>query len=204
MKQILLDFPMPIITPRLLIRPVRVGDGVIFNEAILESFEYLHRFMDWAKEKPGIDESETLAGLAAANWISKKREEPWLQLCIIDKETNQLIGATAFHNYVWEVPSVETGYWIRSSRAQQGLMTEAINAITQYAFKQLGVKRIAITCDRDNVRSKKIPERLGYILEATLKNHRRKPVTGEISDTLVYARYDSEGLPELAVTWGSD
>ena len=81
-------------------------------------------------------------------------------------------------------------------------MSEAINAITQYAFKQLGVKRIAITCDRDNVRSKKIPERLGYILEATLKNNRRKPVTGEISDTLIYARYDCEGLPDLDVSWG--
>jgi ribosomal-protein-serine acetyltransferase len=135
--------------------------------------------------------------LAAANWILKKNEEPWLQLFIFDKETNQFIGGTSFHNIVWEVPIVETGYWIRTSCAGQGLMTEAINAMTQYAFKQLGIKRIAITCDVDNVRSKQIPEKLGYCLEATLKANRKKPVTGEISDTLVYARYDLSGLPEI-------
>lgn len=203
MKQILLDFPMPISTPRLLIRPVRIGDGAMFNEAIIESFENLHRFMEWAKEKPSVEESETYARIAEANWIFKKQEEPWLQLCMIDKETNQFIGAVGLHHYVWEVPSVEMGYWIRDSRAQQGLMTEAINAMTQYAFRQVGVKRITITCDRDNIRSKKIPERLGYVLEATLKNHRRKPASGELSDTLVYARYDCEKIPELEVTWGN-
>jgi len=74
-------------------------------------------------------------------------------------------------------------------------MTEAINALTQYAFSQMKVKRIAITCDADNVQSQKIPLRLGYVLEATLKSNRLKPVTAEIGDTLVYARYDLDSLP---------
>lgn len=112
---------MPITTPRLLIRPPQTGDGITVNTGILESFETLHQFMDLAKEKPTVEESE-------------------------------------------------------------------IYALTQYAFKQLGVKRITITCDADNVRSKKIPEKLGYTLEATLKANRRKPSTGELSDTLVYAK----------------
>ena len=201
MKPILLDLPMPITTPRLLIRPPQVGDGIAVNAAVIESFDVLHRFMDWAKEKPSIEETEELVRLSAANWILKKNEEPWLQLFIFDKETNQYIGGTGFHNIQWEVPSVETGYWIRKSRANQGLMTEAINAITQYAFKQLGVKRIAITCDIDNIRSKKIPEKLGYFFEASLKSNRKKPVTNEVSDTLVYARYNLSALPDLEVKW---
>ncbi len=69
-------------------------------------------------------------------------------------------------------------------------MTEAVNALTQYAFKQLGMKRIAISCRIDNIRSKKIPERLGFVLEGTLRNNRRKPLTNEISDTLIYAKYE--------------
>lgn len=191
---------MPITTPRLLIRPPQVGDGPMLNEAILESFDILHHLMDWAKEKPSIEESEEIVRIAAANWLLKKSEEPWLQLFIFDKQTHQFIGGTSFHTFVWEVPRLETGYWIRISRSGQGLMQEAINAITQYAFKQLNVKRIAITCDVDNRRSQKIPEQLGYQLEGTLKNHRRKP-TGEISDTLIYARYDLTMLPNLRVSW---
>jgi RimJ/RimL family protein N-acetyltransferase len=83
-------------------------------------------------------------------------------------------------------------------------MSEAINALTQYAFKQLFVKRMTITCDDDNTSSKNIAERLGYILEGTLKFHRRKPITGELSNTLVYSRYDLSRLPDLEVKWGND
>jgi ribosomal-protein-serine acetyltransferase len=79
-------------------------------------------------------------------------------------------------------------------------MTEAVNSITQYAFKQLGMKRLSITCDVFNERSKKIAERLGFKLEATLKANRIQ-VNGEVSDTLVFARYDLKGLPDLLVTW---
>ena len=118
---------------------------------------------------------------------------------MFDKVTNQFVGGTGYHHYDWIVPCIETGYWIRKSYAGLGLMTEAVNAITQYAFKQLSVRRITITCDVDNVRSKKIPERLGYVLEATLKNNRKKPITGEISDTLIYSRYDLNELPDLTV-----
>lgn len=204
MKPILINLPMPIITPRLLIRPTQVNDGKAVNAAILESYEELHRFMDWAKTKPSVEDSEEQARLAAANWILKRNEEPWLQLFIYDKTTGEFIGGTGYHHILWEVPSVETGYWIRSSRAKEGLMTEAINAITQYAFKQLGVKRMAITCDLDNSRSRMIPERLNYTLEATLKSNRKKPITGEISDTLVYAKYDLDNLPNLTVNWPTE
>lgn len=201
MKPILFNLPVPITTPRLLIRPPAIGDGTLLNAAVLESFEMLKIYMPWAKEKPTLDDSEEVIRREAANWILKKKEDPELMLLILDKKTNDLIGATGFHAIDWDVPSVETGYWIRNQYAGFGLMTEAINAITQYAFKVLKVKRIAITCDVDNIRSKKIPERLGYCLEGTLKFHRIKPMTNEASDTLVYARYDLSGLSDLQVTW---
>ncbi|MBA2709860.1 MAG: GNAT family N-acetyltransferase [Tatlockia sp.] len=123
-------------------------------------------------------------------------------IAIFDNHSGEFIGCTSFHHYLWEVPSVETGYWIRTARSNQGLMTEAINAITQYAFKQLAVKRIALTCDIDNIRSKKIAERLQYTLEGTLRCHRRKPINNELSDNLVFAKYSLDNLPQLSVRWG--
>jgi ribosomal-protein-serine acetyltransferase len=200
MKPILLDLPMPITTPRLILRPPQVGDGMVTNEAILESFEVLSQFMPWAKEKPSAEESEEFVRQAAANWILKNNDEPYLPLFMFDKNTNYFIGGTGYHHFDWAVPCIETGYWIRNSCAGQGFMTEAINAITQYAFKQLGIKRIGVTCDVGNLRSKKIPERLGYQLEAVIKANRVN-VTGEVSDTLVFARYSLDKLPDIAVTW---
>ncbi|MCX7115388.1 MAG: GNAT family N-acetyltransferase [Gammaproteobacteria bacterium] len=158
--------------------------------------------MDWAHEKPSMDDSETYVKQAAANWILKKNEEPYLPLFLFDKKSGMLIGASGYHHFNWDIPSLETGYWIRQSYSGQGFMTEAVNALTQYAFKQLLAKRLTITCDIDNIASLRIPERLGYVLEATLKANRRKPITGELSDTLVYTKYDLAHLPPLNVSWG--
>lgn len=192
---------MPIITPRLIIRPPTPGDGTILNEAILESFATLSQWMDWAKNKPSVEESEIQVRLAAANWLLKKSEEPWLQLLIFNRENQQLIGATGFHHIEWEVPRVESGYWVRTSCERLGYITEAMNAMTQYAFKQLNVKRMAITCDLENIASQKVPERLGYQLEARLKAHRISSNTHVLSDTLIYARYDLQNLPDLNCSW---
>lgn len=194
-------FPMPIITERLIIRPTQADDGNILNEAILESFCELNIWMDWADHMPSLQESKKYAQDAAQNWIDKKNDEPYLQLVILDKNTDDFIGATSFHHYNWKIPSVETGYWIRTSKSGHGYMLEATNAITQYAFKQLNVKRIALTCDPDNFKSKNIAEKLGYTLEGRLKNHRIKPEIGKIGDTLIYAKYDLNDLPKLLVKW---
>jgi ribosomal-protein-serine acetyltransferase len=194
-------FPMPITTDRLIIRPTQPTDGKMLHDAILESFDQLHRYMQWCKNICTLSESETYAKEAAENWLAKKNDEPYLQLIILDKHTNEFIGATSFHHYDWEIPSVETGYWVKKSKSGNGYITEATNAVTQYAFKQLKVKRISLTCDPENIKSKKIPERLGYTLEGRLKNHRIKPENGKVGDTLIYARYDCNDLPPITVRW---
>ncbi len=133
-KPILLDLPLFIETPRILLRPPCRGEGKILNAAILENFELLTQFMPWAREKPSLETSEEVVRKAVANWILKANEEPGLMLFILDKETQDLIGASGFHSIDWDVPSVATGYWIRKKYSGLGFMTEAINAITQYAF----------------------------------------------------------------------
>ncbi len=198
----LIDLPIPIQTPRLLLRPPKVGEGSILNTAVLESFDTLHKFMLWANVKPTLEESEEVVRREAANWIFKKKEDPELMLFILDKESNDFVGATGFHGIDWDVPCVETGYWVRQKYVGNGLITEAINALTRYAFEVMRVKRIAITCDIENERSKKVPERLGYMLESVMKSSRIHPSTGEVTDTLVYVRTDAKNLPELEVNFG--
>jgi hypothetical protein len=48
---VLIDMPMPIMTPRLMIRPVMPGDGAPIHEAKMESWDQLRLWMPWAKER---------------------------------------------------------------------------------------------------------------------------------------------------------
>lgn len=201
MEPILRDFPIPIITPRLLIRPPIAGEGEIVNTAILDSIDILVQYMPWARFEPSVNDTEEFLRQGAANWILRRNEEPYLPLLVFDKQTQDFIGAVGYHHWDWDVPKIEIGYWQNKVYLGNGYMTEAVNAMTRYAFEVMGVSRCTITCEKTNERSKKIAERLNYSFEATLKSSVRTVLTNELSDTLVYAKYDLSGLPELAVSW---
>ncbi len=91
---------------------------------------------------------------------------------------------------------------VRSTLAKQGIIKEAVNAVTKYAFDVLRAKRVEIRCDTENVRSKKVCERLGFELEGTLRQNDLKCHGGGPRDTHVYACIDVKNLPVLEVTWG--
>jgi len=187
-RPILPDFPDHFETERLLLRAPRAGDGAVVNAAIQESFEELHRWMDWARHIPSIAESETHSREAAARF--RAREE--LALWLFRKSDGMFVGASGLHSIDWSVPRFEIGYWLRTSLVGQGYMTEAVRGITRFTFDILYAARIEIRCDALNRRSAAVAKRAGYILEARLHHHRRN-VQGELSDTLIFAKFpDSE------------
>ena len=194
---ILLDLPMPIKTPRLVLRHPMPGDGKIVNSAIQASFAELTQWMPWAEKMPSERESELFCREDYAKWIL--REDLTLFLFF----GSQLIGGTGLHRMNWSVLSFEIGYWLRTDVSKQGFMTEAVNAVTRYAFEVLKANRLEIKCDSDNIQSKKIPERLGFQYEGTLYQNDLKCHGQGLRDTLIYSRINSEGLPDIDVKWGS-
>lgn len=192
----LLDLPMPIKTDRLLLRPFNIGDGQIVNDAILESFQELHTWMKWADHKPSVSETEINMRKAQAKWIL--REE--LAMLIFDIKTGKFLGASGFHHIDWSVPTLHTGYWIRSSERGKGIITESTHALIFYAFKQLHAKRLEIRCDENNLASRRVAEKLGFNCEGILINNELNP-QGELRNTIVYARYNADNLPHLNCIW---
>src|SRR5699024_3412463 len=47
-------------TNRLLLRAPQNGDGVMINEAIRDSYEYLHKWLKWADHIPEVEETEAI------------------------------------------------------------------------------------------------------------------------------------------------
>jgi RimJ/RimL family protein N-acetyltransferase len=183
-QPILPNFPDHFETERLLLRAPRSGDGVDVNAAIQESFEQLHQWMEWARHIPSLAETETHAREAAARF--RARED--LALWLFRKSDGLFVGGSGLHSIDWSVPRFEIGYWMRTSLTGQGYMTEAVTAITRFAFDKLHAARIEIRCDALNRRSAAVAERAGFTLEARLRHHRRN-MQGELADTLIFARF---------------
>jgi len=163
---ILLDFPESFETERLTIRCPRRGDGPLVNEAIVESLNELRPWMPWAKDTPSVEDTESNLRHA---WVQfQKRED--LRLLLLLKDGGTCVGSSGLHRIDWAARKFEIGYWIRTSYAGQGLMTEAVEAIAAFAAWELGANRIEIRCDTRNARSAKVAERLGFTLEGVLRN----------------------------------
>ena len=188
---ILLDLPVLLYTDRLLLRPPQSGDGKLVNAARKDSFEVLHKWTG-ASKMPTLEESEIDIRKDMAQWILRK----CLRFYAFLKKSDALVGSVAIHEVNWDLPAFQIGYWGNSSYSGQGYMTEAVAAATQYAFKILKAIRVEICCDPDNERSSRIPERLNYQFEGNLRFSEPKADGSGVRDTLVFARYDLEDLPD--------
>lgn len=179
------DFPHSFETERLTIRCPMPGDGPELNAALLDSWESLQPWMPWATgDKPTIEESEANIRKAYAKFLT--RED--LRLSLFLKGTNTMVGSSGLHRMDWNVPKFEIGYWVRQKYSGKGYITEAVVGITEFAIRELGAKRIEIRCDALNERSAAVPRRLGFELEGTLRNDDRHHISGELRDTMVFAK----------------
>ncbi|MFN3335231.1 MAG: GNAT family N-acetyltransferase [Caldilinea sp.] len=190
-RPILLDIPGAFESERLLLRAPQPGDGEALNQAVLESLEELRPWMPWAAEAPTLADSEEVVRRAAARYQAHED----FMLLLWAKENGALVGASGMHRIDWEIPTVEIGYWVRTSMAGQGYITEAVNAITHFAFTTIGAYRVEIRCDEQNVRSAAVARRASFTLEGVLRNERRNHLTLELRNTMVFAR-----LPHHEVT----
>jgi ribosomal-protein-serine acetyltransferase len=100
---------------------------------------------------------------------------------------DKIMGATGFHRLDWENRSASIGYWIAESAQGHGTVTEAVRALTEYAFQTWKLKRIEIRAAVDNERSRAIPLRLGFKDEGVIP--RAEHVGDRFVDHVVYAMH---------------
>lgn len=81
----------------------------------------------------------------------------------------ELAGAIGYHFFDWHNRRTSLGYWLGARYRGQGLMTHAVQAMTQFAFEEQMLHRVEIRCATKNKSSCAIPERLGFTLEGTLR-----------------------------------
>lgn len=184
MKPILKDFPHSFNSERLTIRCPMPGDGQAVYEAVHESLAELRPWLPWAMDEPSPEKSEESVRRGYSRFIN--REDLWLLLFL--KDSNICIGGSGLHDIDWDVPRFEIGYWLRTSYSGQGYMTEAVEAISQFAFETLNAKRVEIHCDSLNERSAAVARRLNFTHEATLRQEARHHSTGKLRDTLIFAK----------------
>jgi ribosomal-protein-serine acetyltransferase len=96
-----------------------------------------------------------------------------------------LAGIVGMHRIDWMNRRVELGYWLAREFEGRGIMTDACRAVTTHCVEELELHRVEIRCAAGNTKSAAIPKRLGFQLEATLREAHF--VNGSFHDLLVFA-----------------
>lgn len=94
------------------------------------------------------------------------------------------VGMLGLHYVRWEVGATELGYWLAAHRQGEGVMTRTVAGVCRLAFEEYGLQRVEIRTDPANTRSRRVPERLGFTKEGTLR--RVRGTEGRRIDHVVY------------------
>jgi RimJ/RimL family protein N-acetyltransferase len=166
-------------------------DAPLLKEAVDSSLDHLRPWMPWAHEDPQplVEKVELLRMFRGKFDLGQE-----FVYGIFSADESEVVGGSGLHRRSFE-GVLEIGYWIRASRAGEGLGTEATAAVARVGFEVAGASRIEIRVATDNAPSLAIPRKLGFVEEGTLRRFLHGPDGTPLQrDTVVFALL-AEELP---------
>jgi len=105
---------------------------------------------------------------------------------IVDDETRAQLGMAVAPTIEPEAATAELGYVVASAARGRGVATAALGLLTDWALEELGAERLELRISVDNVASKRVAERCGYVRDGVLRSLYVKE--GLRDDTEVWSR----------------
>jgi ribosomal-protein-serine acetyltransferase len=188
---------MPIVTPRLVLRPPTLDDLDAIQAAKEDAWNDLQLWMAWAfdnqRPRQALEQSigrtmnfQSQAGIALAGF---------------HRINGDFVVRTAL-DLTDEADIYETGYWVARKYSGQGMATEAANAAIRYAFGHLGARAISIGHFDGNDASRRIVQKLGFQKLRIARQASTRPLDGTKLDRHEYILTSPDLLPKLGVSWG--
>lgn len=148
-------------TKRLILRKFTISDAddMYKNWA---SDDEVTKFLTWPSHTD-VDVSKRVID----TWIKGYSDDKNYQWCIELKSIGEAIGSIGVVDYKENIGAVEIGYCIGSKYWNQGITSEALNALIQFFFQEVGANRIELRHDPLNPSSGKVMLKCGLKYEGT-------------------------------------
>ena len=170
-------------TPRLLLRPLREADA----PALFAIFSDPGVMRYWSTPPwESIDRADAmiardLRAMAAGEHVRLGVQRP---------ADDTILGVCTLFAFAPTCRRAEVGYCLASNAWGQGYMNEALQALLEFGFAELGLNRVEADIDPRNTRSARSLEKLGFTREGYLRE--RWIVGEEVSDTALYGLLASD------------
>lgn len=95
-----------------------------------------------------------------------------LEFAVVDPADDELVrGGVALYDVSAAERRAAVGYWLAASARGRGLATRSVLLLARWAFAELGLARLELTCGPDNLASQRVAERCGFRREGVLRSH---------------------------------
>jgi ribosomal-protein-alanine N-acetyltransferase len=155
------DFPR-LETPRLLLRRIEPRDAealfaIFSDEAVMEFYGNLpHHAVDDSRDLIARQE-QRYANREGIRWGITRRGE------------DTVVGSCGLFLFDEGYHRATTGYELGRAHWRQGIVSEALTAMLDFAFSRMDLHRVEAVVDDVNERSKGLLRKLGFTQEGTLR-----------------------------------
>lgn len=169
----------------LALRQLKLSDAAEIFNTIDSQRAYLGKwlpFVDFTKESKDTENF--------VNSIVNAPEDTFEYVFTIRKN-GAFVGLLGFKDTDKQNKKTEIGYWLSEPYQKQGIVTMCVTKICDFAFDELKINRIQIKCAVDNIPSKNIPKKLGFVLEG-VERQGELLSSGRYTDLEIYSKLKSD------------
>lgn len=165
-------------------------DAADLLAAVRESLIGVSRWLPWCH--PDYGERDALEWIEHCDVSWRNGDE--FAFAVRDLDTHEFLGGVGLNQRNRQHNLANLGYWIRQSRQGAGIAVEAARLAAAFGFQRLGLSRIEILTQLDNMPSRRVAEKLGASFEGVARNRlmlRDTPVDAAVYSLLPPGQADS-------------
>ncbi len=147
----------------ILLRSYVAEDAADLFEAINNSRQHLHPWLDWVDKTTKPEHS--LQFVQQSLHQLNTQEALALGIFFNDK----LIGGIGMHHWELSTKRAQVGYWISMEYEGKEIMTKSLVKFIAFLFEKIGLNKIEIHFVPANRRSAKLAERLDFKIEGVIR-----------------------------------
>lgn len=151
-------------TPRLLLRPLQVRD----SGALVANLNNMAIAQTLLRSPHPYTEQDALSFIHVA--MDSRALGMWMQSAIELCASGALIGSIGL-TLTEEFMRADVGYWISEAHWNRGYATEALRAVIDFGFSQLGLIRIQANHFSDNLASGRVMQKAGMTCEGLKRKY---------------------------------
>lgn len=148
-----------IISANLELRLLHLPDADELFRLTDQNREHLRRWLPWLDETQTVSDTRSFIRSTMRQFVQTRAFVAGIRW------QGRLAGVIGHNRIDWASGTAFPGYWLGREFEGKGIMTASCRALLDHDFAELALNKVVITCATENVRSRAIPERLGFRLE---------------------------------------